>query len=148
MNPALSEDRISNLRKSWVKSDKGFTLIEFVMMIVVGSFLVSGIVLFTKQQVISATEMRDFLIASNLSRLKIAQMNNAAYPAVGTTTPSAEASFPGFIFRQVVTSVAASGGSSVRQVQLDVDYTGGSFSNPLVRLITYRQSDTTFGNGT
>lgn len=147
MNPALFGDRISNVRKNRAKGDKGFTLIEFVMIIAVGSFLVAGIVLFTRQQIVGGVKMRDFLIASNLAKLKMAQMNNTVYPATGTTTPSAEASFPGFIFRQVVTNVATSGASSVRQIQIDVDYSGGSFANPLVRLMTYRQSNTTFGDG-
>src|SRR3990167_3690659 len=130
-----------------MRKPNGFTLIEFVMIIAVGSFLVAGIVLFTRQQIVNGVKMRDFLIASNLAELKMAQMNNTAYPATGTTTPSAEASFPGFIFQQVVTSVATSGGSSVRQIQMDVDYSGSSFTSPLVRLITYRQSNTPFGDG-
>ena len=131
-----------------MKNQSGFTLIESVMMIAIGSFLVSGIVLFTRQQTLNAMTMRDFLMASNLARLKMAQMNNTAYPAVGTTAPAAEGSFPGFIFQQVVTGVATSGLSSVRQVEIRVDKSGGSFTNPLVSLITYRQSDTTFGDGT
>ena len=130
-----------------MKKKQGFTLIEFIVIIAVGSFLVVGIVLFTRQQIINTVKMQDFLIASNLARLKMAVMNNTAYPSVGTTAPSTEASFPGFIFRQAVTDVAASGGSSLRQIQIDVDYSGGSFDNPIVRLITYRQSNTTFGDG-
>ncbi len=130
-----------------MKKNGGFTLIEFIMIIVVSSFLVTGIVLFTRQQIVNGVKMRDFLIASNLAKLKMAEMNNKVYPTPGTTTPSSEASFPGFIFRQVATNAATSGGSSLCQIQTDVDYSGGSFANPLVRLITYRQSNTTFGDG-
>ena len=132
-----------------MKKNSGFTLIEFVMIIAIGSFLVAGIVLFTRQQIVNGVNMRDFLIASNLAKLKMAEMNNTTYASLpaGTTTLPAEPSFSGFAVQRVISTIATSGTITLRQINVLVDYTGGSFSNPLVQLITYRQSSTTFGDG-
>ncbi len=140
---------MSFVRVKMIKTQKGFTLIEFVMMIAISSFLVAGIVLFTRQQMVNGLQMRDFLVASNLARLKMAQMNNTAYSSlpVGTTTLPVEPSFPGFAAQRVISAVATSGPSSLRQIKILLDYNGGAFSSPLVQLITYRQSNTTFGDG-
>lgn len=134
------------------QSHKGFTLIEFIIMIAVGSFLVSGLVLFTFQQTKNGTQMRDFFVALDLARLKMAEMNNTAYASlpVGTTTLADDPSFPGFDIQRVITLVntGAPNPVTLRQINIKIDYAGGTFSSPLVQLSTYRQSNTTFGDGT
>ena len=133
------------------KNNQGFSLIEFIVMIAVGSFLVSGLVLFTRQQAVNGTQMRDFLVALDLARVKMAEMNNTAYASltVGTTTLADDASFPGFDIQRVITLVntGAPNPVTIRQIDIKIDYAGGTFSNPLIKLSAYRQSNTTFGDG-
>ena len=129
-----------------MRIQRGFTLIEFVMMIAVSSFLIVGIVLFTRQQVINGVRMRDFVIANNLAKLKMAQMNNTSISLlpIGTTIfPAPEPSFPNFDVERVVSGIS----SSLRQIKILVDYRGRNFSSPLIQLITYRHVNTTFGDG-
>lgn len=135
--------------KPFLKNQRGFTLIEFIVVIAVGSFLVAGIVLFSRQQIETVTSLRDMQIALNLAKLKMAEMNNTAYASlpVGTTTLASDSTFPGFMFQRVITSVATSGTNSLRQIDINVALTTGSFASPLVKLTTYRESDTTFGDG-
>ena len=149
MSPALDKLNSKSSVKSGVRLAEGFTLIEFVMMIAISSFLIVGIVLFTRKQVVTGIRMRDFLVANNLAKLKMTQMNNTAFSLlpVSTTTLPVESSFPGFAAQRVISTVSTSGTSSLRQINILVDYSGGSFSSPLVKLITYRQSNTTFGDG-
>ena len=122
---------------------RGFSLIELVIMIAVSSALFVGMGRAVQSQIDTATDNRDYLIALHLAKRQMAIMNEAAYPAVGTTTPASDADFPSFTFYQVVTSVATSGTNSIRQIQMDV-LRG---STVLVRLYTYRSNIITFGNG-
>src|SRR3989338_312905 len=105
---------------------KGFSLIEFIVMIAVGSFLVSGIVLFTLQQTKNGTQMRDFLVALDLARLKMAEMNNTAYASlpVGTTALADDPSFPGFDIQRAVSLVNTGAPNSVtiRRIDIRIDY--------------------------
>ena len=131
---------------------KGMTLIELIMIIAIGSALVGGVVLFTHQLVRSGTQTRDYLIAMDLGEQKMAEMNNAAFVTLPPgTTNFLEASFPGFGIRRVITDETSSavGGFTItlRRIEMLVDYAGGTFANPLVRLITFRHSHTSFGNG-
>ena len=132
-------------------NNKAFSLIELIVMIAVGSFLVSGLVLFTNQQMKNGVQMRDFLVALDLARLKIAESNNTAYASlpVGTTSLADDPSFSGFDLQRVISLVntGAPNPVTIRQIDISVDYAGGTFLNPLVKLTTYRQSNTTFGDG-
>lgn len=125
------------------------TLIELVLVIAVGSIAVFGIVMFSREQVERGAQARDLVIAANLAELKMAEMNNLPYASlpVGTVTLPVDPSFPGYQMQRIVTNVATSGGVSVRQIDVRVTRTGGSFAQPLARLLTYRQSVTTFGDG-
>lgn len=133
-----------------MRNQKGLTLVTLIALIVVIPILLLGLIHFTYTQSIEGVKLRDFLTAQHLAKQKMAEMNNTAYASlpVGTAALPGEASFPAFQFQRVISNVATSGAVSVRQVEIMVDTTTGSFSPPLVQLITYRQSDTTFGNGT
>ena len=133
-----------------MKKHRGMTLIELILVIAVGAVLVLGIVLFTRQQTINGVQLRDFTIAYNLGRLKMAQMNLTAYASipVGTFDYPNEPSFPGYKVRRITstvteTTIAGKGLVGVRQIDMRVDRSSGNFSKPLVKLITYRQSHVT-----
>ncbi len=131
---------------------RGFTLIELIMIIVIGAVLTIGIVKFTHQQIKDSTKMRDYLTALNLARLKMSIVNNTDYASMvasTSTTLPAEASFPGFITQRVVSAetTGAPNGVKYKRIDIKVDYTGGTFTNPIIWLITYRESNITFGDG-
>ena len=131
-----------------MRKSRGMTLIELVMIIAIGSALVTGIVTFTQQQSVNGTRMRDYLIALNLARIKMAIQNNTAYaslPAAGTLP--AEASLTGFISQIRYGTIITSGVYNLKPVFIDTDYVGGSFANPIVTLVTYREDHVTFGDG-
>lgn len=129
------------------KVPRGFTLIELTITIAVSSIMVVGMVQAMQQQVVVSVETRDYLVAMNIARMKMGEIRAGSYPSVGTATLAAESAFPGYMSQRVVTDVVSSGGLSVRQVQVDVARSGGSFSSPIVSLITYLTSVTTFGDG-
>ncbi len=125
------------------------TLIELVLVIAVGSVLVLGLVMFSREQVERGVQARDLVIAANLVELKMAQMNNTAFASIptGNVTLASEASFPGFQIQRRVSNVTSRGGFTLRLVDIRVRRVGGSFNQPLARALTYRQSAVTFGDG-
>jgi prepilin-type N-terminal cleavage/methylation domain-containing protein len=127
-----------------MKNQRGFSLLEMVMMIAVGAVLFTGISRASQTQIKSAIDNRNYLVALNLAKWRMAIMNNLAYPASATTTPTSDTSFPDFTFSQVVSAdVATSGVYSIRSIQLDVL----NGAKVIVRLNTYRTNVATFGNG-
>jgi prepilin-type N-terminal cleavage/methylation domain-containing protein len=139
-----------------MKNTRGFTMVELILTVAIGSVLVLGIVLFTRTQFEQSIRSSDLLTAMNLARLKMADLDRQTYasiPASGSTTNyGADAVIPGFIVRLNVTLVETGGAGvalrQLKQLEILVDYAGGDFVPPLARLITYRQSGTSFGNGT
>lgn len=129
------------------KNKRGLTLVELTITIALASIMVYGITSSMHQQIRSSVQTRDYLVAMNIARLKMSEVRSEAYPATGTTTLTAEASFPGYMIQRVVTNVVSNGARSVRQVEINVARTGGSFSSPLVRLVTQLTSVATFGDG-
>lgn len=127
-----------------MKNKRGFSLMELIMMIAVGAVLFIGTSRAVHTQIKKAIELRNYMIALNLARQKMAVMNNAACPAVGTTTPAADGSFSGFTFSQVVTSIGTSGTSDIcNQVRMDVL----KGTDVIVRLYTYCSNLVSFGDG-
>ena len=116
---------------------------EMTMMIAVGAILLISMGRAAQSQIKNAIDNRNYMIALNLAKQQMAIMNLAAYPAVGTTAPASDAAFPDFVFSQVVTSVATSGGNSIRQIEMDVSANG----KQLIALYAYRSNIVTFGNG-
>ncbi len=133
-----------------MKNSRGVTLVELIMTITIAAFLLGGIVLFSSQQMTSTARVRDQLIALYLGQKAMAQINNTAYTSlpVGTTTLTGDPLFTGFQTRRVITAVSGGGTVTLRKIELRVARAGGSFAQALVSLTTYRQSNTTFGNGT
>ena len=132
-----------------MKNKRGFSLIELTMMIAIGSVLFVGLSRGVHGLIKTAITNRDYLIALNLVKEKMAIMNNNAYITVlSTTTPAADADFSGFTFSQTVSNVLTSGANTLNQIQMDV-LAGG---NVLVRVYTYRTNTVNgtqgFGNGT
>lgn len=133
-----------------MKNSCGITLVELVMTIAIAGFLLGGITLFSSQQVTSTARMRDQLIALYLGQKAMTEINNTAYVSlpVGTTTLAGDPLFTGFQTQRIISAVSGAGAVTLRQIELRVAPAGGSFAQALVSLITYRQSNTTFGNGT
>ena len=133
------------LKRWWTyHNDRGFSLMELTLMIAVGAILLVGVGRAIQNQMVNAIDMRNFMVSLNLVKRQMAVMNNAAYPAVGTTSPATDALFPNFTFTRVVTAVAANGANNIRRIQMDVSI-GGDL---IVRVYTYRTNTATFGNGT
>jgi prepilin-type N-terminal cleavage/methylation domain-containing protein len=126
-----------------LRGERGFTLMEMVILIAVGSVLLVGLSRAIQSQIQAAVEQRNQLVALNLARHQMAVMMNSAYPGTGTTTPSSDGAFPDFAFSQVVTNVVTSGADTVNQIQMDVSANG----RVLVRLYTYRTNTASFGDG-
>ncbi len=126
---------------------RGFTLIELILMIAVGSILLLGISSAAQLQVKATTDNRDFLIALHLAKRQMAIMNKGAYPAVASEAAlTADAAFPDFIPTREVVSVDTSGSFSLREIRIRIRK--GSSSGPvLITLYTYRSDLLTFGNG-
>ena len=123
------------------------------MIIVAAAVLVIGVVKFTHQQIKNSTKMRDYLIALNLARLQMARTNNIDYATLtastNTTLPQ-EANFLGFDVRRAVgaETTGAPNGVKIKEVDIIVDYVGGDFTtSPLIKLVTYRENNVTFGDG-
>ena len=129
-----------------IRNRRGYTMIEFIVMIAVASALTVGLGRAVQSQIGTALDNRDYMVALNLAKQQMAIMNaSTTVPALATTAPSdVGVSFSGFTFSQVVTSVATNGSDYIRQIQLDVL----KGSKVLVRVYTYRTNIVTFGNGT
>jgi len=130
---------------------RGFTLIEMVMIIAVGSIVVGGMVLFSAQHARQSVQMRDQVVSIYLAQRYMAESNNVAFAALppATTNFAADAAFGGFRARRIVTALATSGTNVLRQVEIQVARTAdAAFAAPVARLWTYRQSNVTYGTGT
>ena len=134
-----------------MRNCRGMTLIEMILTIALAAVLVTGMVIFTRTEVERMTYARDFIIASNLTRLEMAKMNNTDYSALppGVVVLPQEPSFPGFMSQRTITQITNPfrNLAALRQVEIRTVPVTGSFSNPLASLITYRESVTTFGDG-
>ncbi len=135
------------LKKASIKNNRGFTLIEMTMIVVVGAALMFGIVFAAQALFKSTVENRNYLIAFNLARRQMAIANNGTYPAVSSeTAQTTDGNFPDFVPTQEVTQIDTSGSNSLRQICVRVHL--GSSSGPvLVTLYTYRSDILTFGDG-
>lgn len=123
------------------------SLIELVLLVGISVVVLSGSIRFTSTAVQRSVQSRDHLIALHLAKVQMAVMNEGAFPAVADTFPT-DAAFGGYILRQRVTAVSGVSPNRLRQIEMTVTRTGGSYdSGALVKLFTYRQETTTFGNG-
>lgn len=126
----------------------GFTLIELIVTIAVGGFLVAGIVLLTRQQVMAGVQSRDHLTAVQLAKRRMAEVSNLPDASLATSTSSPyDSALPGFQCRTTVTNELTSGTVILRQILVEVDRASGSFEAPLASLRTYRVNVVTFGDG-
>ncbi len=130
----------------------GYTMIEMIMTIAIGSVLVGGLVLFSQQIMLSAVKARNLSISLHLAIVEIERANVMDYSTLvaGTTDLPVTLNHPGFKARRIVSIVnipppppPTGGGTAVselRRIDIKVDLATGNFSNPLVQLTTYRNS--------
>ena len=135
----------------------GMTMIELIMMIAIGSFVVSGIVLFSRQLTLNVMEMQGRIQATDVARLDAETVMQAAYSAVVNSTTTIN----GFSVRRRVSTVASNNQqafddnfldtglvdpdwvmvrSNLKQITIEVDEPGGDFSTPLAQVFTFKQS--------
>jgi prepilin-type N-terminal cleavage/methylation domain-containing protein len=133
--------------KEIIKNNRGYTLIEMIIVIAVGSILMAGLVSAAQIQFKSTVENRNYLVALNLAMRQMAIANSADYPALSIeTAQTADSSFPNFIPTQEVTLIDTSGIHSLELICVRVRL--GSLSGPvLVALNTYRSDILTLGDG-
>lgn len=136
---------------------RGMTMIEVIMMIAIGSFIVSGIVLFSRQLSMNALEMQNRIMATDTARLDAEAVTRSAYNSVVSSTTTIN----GFSVRRTVGTAAmfdqqalddndlATGTvdpgwvmvrSRLKQITIEVDEAGGDFSSPLAQILTFKQS--------
>ena len=130
-----------------MKNKRGFTLMEMAITIAVGAILMTSLGMLAQAQYGAMVENRNYIIAYNLARDRMASLSNLDYPAVSAETGlTPDSDFPGFIPTQEVTQLDTSGAHSLRQVCLRKRL--GSVTGPvLVTLYTYRSDLLTFGDG-
>lgn len=129
------------------RSRSGFTLIEITLIIAIAAILMTSAGIEAVTQYRATVGNRNFIIAYNLARDQMAQLNNLAYPAVtaeAVLTPDGD--FPDFIPTLEVAEIDTSGSYSLRQICFRMRL--GSFAGPvLVTLYTYRSDILTYGDG-
>ncbi len=127
---------------------KGMSLMELTIMIAVAGVLFTGFTRAVQNQIRNVTLNRNYMIALNIAKREMAEINLGAYPAVdgAETALTADADFPSFIPTRFVTSVAISGSNSIRLITVRVRLNSVS-GTQLIRLDTYRTDLVSFGNG-
>ena len=137
----------------------GMTMIEVILLIAIGSFVVMGIVLFTRQMALNATQTRERLAAMDVARAameEVMRMNYAALPSGDT-----DFNLNGYRVRRSVNTTAGWSKTvrddnrlfgagqvdefivipfGVRQIQIFVDEPGGDFTVPLVQIVSFKHS--------
>ncbi len=136
-----------------MKKIRGFTLIEMVLMIAIGSVLIGGIVLFTFQLSRNTMDIKDMMIATYLAKRQVVHIQRWAYDDINNVSPGPdEAPFTGYWYQRKVSeiaSVAAPFGTfGLKKIEVLIARAPGDFDqNILVRIITYRQRYVEFGDG-
>ena len=126
------------------------TLVEIILLIAIGAVVTLGLGLFATEMTRQGIRSRDAVVAYNLARLKMAEadMANFSTLALGNTALAGEPSFPGYAARREVSEVASVEGPILLwRVDIVIDYAGGTFAQPLARLVTYRHNLVRFGDG-
>ena len=134
----------------------GMTMIEVIMMITIGSFIVSGIVLFSRELSVNAVNLQNRISATDIGRQEAEAVMRSAYAAVPDGTIVTVIN--GFRVMRQVSPVSqwvqtaldenhlGMGPGAViithglRQVEIRVDEADGDFSSPLARILTFKQS--------
>lgn len=125
----------------------GFTLMEMILMIAVGSMLVTSLVTAAQAHYKATIENRNYLIAFNLARNQMAAMYNSGYPSVmSETAQSVDSDFPDFVPTQEVTQEDTAGGHTLNKICIRVRL-GSSTGPVLVSLYTFRSDIITYGDG-
>jgi type II secretory pathway pseudopilin PulG len=122
----------------------GWTLIELVIMIAVGSILLVSFSRAAQSQVEASIRIRDSFVALHLAKRQMAAMNNLAYASVVNGSTS-DADFPNFTIATTQSVILTNAAANVKQVTIAVSTPA---HGTLVQLITYRLDVLTYGNGT
>lgn len=124
----------------------GWTLIEIILMIAVGSILAIGATRAMQSQMSAVIQFRNYMVALHLAKRQMAILNNTAYASL-TTASAADATFTSFTVATTVTTpyTSAAPAANVKKVVVEVSTPEDGI---LVQLNTYRTDVVSFGNGT
>lgn len=129
-----------------IKKNKGFTLIETIMAIVLLGIIAVTIGLFVSQQLQAVARTQEYTSALDLGRFEMERVANLAFTAIpaGATTTANYQTYPYDLVR-TVSYVFGSDATpeSLKQVTVEVRKSGSSEN--LVKIITYIARNLTFG---
>lgn len=140
-----------------IRNDRGITLIELIILIAIGSFIVSGTVLFTRQIALNANQARSRLAAMDTARLQMETMKRTPYDQLfqGNTdfdlnnfrvrqsvnvyrASTARFNEPNHWWQGDLRRPAGSASGQLSRVDITVDEPEGDFSTPILQLSTFR----------
>jgi general secretion pathway protein I len=114
-----------------MKSNRGFTLIEVMVSLVIVAFALTAIAASMNQMINSATAMRDRTYASWIAQNKIAELRlNGTIPDVSTTSGELEYANNDWSWRAVVSET---GIENFRRIDVSVSYADSDYN---VRTVT------------
>lgn len=158
---------------------RGFTMIEMIMLVAIGAFVVGGIVAFTRNVAENTIATKDRLAALDLAQRQMETELNAYYGTVYAADGSCGAApenhpfnlrvdvdgvddtdttHGGFLVRRTVTETVTKTPAmedfsqpigtdpldpvciGLKKIDILVDYAGGTFANPLVKLTAYSEN--------
>lgn len=124
----------------------GWTLIEIILMIAVGSILAIGATRAVQSQMTAVIKFKNYMMALHLAKRQMAILNNTAYASLSTAS-AADTTFTDFTVSTTVTTpyTNVSPAANVKKVVVEVSTPKDGI---LVQLNTYRTDIVSFGNGT
>lgn len=137
-----------------ITGKKGYSLVEFIVILGVGSVLVAGLTLFLRAQTENAVKTRDYFIALNLARLQMEKMSATSIGgAEWGNKQFSDPLFPGLLGKQEITALRTNASPAATLYQIDEEVGYGQAGDPynsanrLVTLSTYRENKVVFGDG-
>ncbi len=130
-----------------MRIEKGVTLIELVITIVVVSIIAIPIGRVIGQQVIAIVDSRDYVIAQNLLRFEMEKARNLSYSNIITQNLTNYEGYPYDVNRTVSYELGSAGSAeSVKRVEVKVYLAGAdqSSTGPLASAVTYIAKNVSF----
>lgn len=124
--------------------ERGFTLIELIMTMVVVGIIAVPISLLISRHVESVFESQDYTIARNLARLEMEKVNNTAYDNISSVNFSNYEGYGYDLMRSMsFTQGSAASAESLKKITVSVNRTGSA--QVLVTVATYIAKNISYG---
>jgi len=118
------------------RKQRGFTLIELIMTIVVVGIVALPISITLAKHVQSVFLSQDLTMANNLARFDLAQMNNTAYASIISATINNYQTYP-YTLTRTVTFVNGTALTTESTVKITAEVTASGSATVLAKLVTY-----------